>query len=116
MSSVATLFETPTTPALFALWSSVHVAHHRDINRVIYQVYKLALPEYMLDPLNPLDETALNNWLYVHQAMHQNQDQVLGIAGYDLSDVDWTDRESLAFWTQQHANEHYQAANILGIG
>ena len=116
MSSVATLFEVPTTPQVFALWNSAHVAHHRDINRVIYQNFKLALPEYMLDPLNPLDESALNNWLYLHQAMHANQDQVLGIVGYDLTDVDWTDRQVLEFWIQEHANEHYQAANILEIG
>ena len=116
MSSVATLFEVPSSPQTFMLWNSAHATHHRDIIRVIYQNYGVTLPEYMLDPLNPLDETALNNWLYVHQAMHANQDQVLGIAGYDLSDVDWTDRDNLSFWIQQNANEHYQAANILEIG
>jgi hypothetical protein len=116
MSGVAVLYEIPDSPQQFALWSSVHATHHRDINRLIYQNYKLALPEYMLDPFDPNDVSALNNWLYLHQAMHSNQDQILGIVGYDLTDVDWKDRKLLEFWTQQHATEHFQAANILEIG
>lgn len=116
MSSVATLFEVPQDRATFLIWNSAHVAHHRDINRVIYQDFKVALPEYMLDPFDPGDESALNNWLYLHQAMHDNQDQILAIVGFDLTDVDWKDRALLEFWTQNHANEHFQAANILGIG
>ena len=116
MSGVAVLYEVPTNTQEFLVWSGVHVAHHRDINRAIYQTLKIALPEYMLDPFDPLDEASLNNWLYLHQAMHANQDQILGIVGFDLTDVDWKDREVLEFWTLNHANEHLQAADILEIG
>ena len=116
MSSIATLYEVPQTREDFAIWSSAHVAHHRDINRLIYQDFKIALPEYNLDPFDPLDENALNNWLYLHQAMHDNFEQVLGIAGFDLTEVDWKDRQLLEFWTLNHASEHLQAADILEIG
>ena len=88
--AIAALYNIPGTPDETSEWSFAHMAHHHDLNRVIYQKFKIALPEYVLDPLNPKD---MQQWLYQHQVMHQNQDAVLGIEGFDLLDVNWEDRD-----------------------
>ena len=113
MSSVASLYNVPSTQDELNDWSFAHAAHHRDINRIIYQRLKLELPEFVLDPLD-INDTG--TWLYQHQAMHTNQDAILGISGYDLLDVDFKDKNEFAGWIFLHADEHVQAASILEIG
>ncbi len=73
----------------------------------------LALPEYQIDPIDP------NNpgpWDDLHQAMHQQFDELLGIAGFNLIEVDWKNEGERAAWIWLNAQEHYQAAQILGLG
>lgn len=113
MSGIATLFNVPTTVEELGSWATAHMAHHRDINRGIYQLTGISFPEFILDPIDPRDT---NVWEDQHQLMHTNMDAVLGIGGFDLSNVDFTKPELLAGWIQLNANEHYQASNILQIG
>lgn len=109
---IANLANIPGDPRSLAHWSFTNMAHHRDINREIYRVYEIALPEYILDPFLP---QASDNFLYAHQIMHNNMNAVLGISGYNLRDVDWNDEGQLASWISLHFNEHYQANQILGV-
>lgn len=113
MSSVATLYNVPSNSEDFSTWSFAHAAHHRDINRRIYEVTGLTLPDYILDPFDPRDPSV---WEDQHQIMHQNFDAVLEIDGFDLSSVNFEDQGALAGWIFLNATEHYQAANILEIG
>lgn len=113
MSAVANLYNVPGNDQERATWSYSHMAHHRDINRVIYQLIGLALPEYLLDPIDPNN---LGPWDDLHQAMHDQMDQVLGISGFNLLGVDWNNQELLASWIFLNATEHKQAADILEIG
>mgnify|MGYP001594669191 CR=1 FL=1 len=113
MSGVAALFNVPGNPAELAQWSAAHMSHHRDINRRIYELAGVSLPEFVLDPINP-DDTGV--WEDQHQQMHQEMDAALGINGFDLSNVNFENEAFLAGWIQLHFNEHYQAANILEIG
>ena len=113
MSAVASLYNVPGTPEELAKWSMVHMAHHRDINRVIYQVFAIALPEYLLDPIDPAN---LGPWDDLHQAMHQSQDEILGISGYNLLGIDFSNQQLLATWIFLNATEHHQVADILRIG
>lgn len=113
MSGLAGLYNVPSSDEERAQWSFTHMAHHRDIARKLYELVKVALPEYILDPLNP-DDTG--QWGDQHQIMHNDQNQLLGIVGSDLSELDWKDQRLLAGWIFLHANEHYQAAAILEIG
>lgn len=113
MSGIASLYNVPGSPEELAIWSSAHIAHHRDIIRLIYQLVNIALPEYLIDPIDP------NNpgpWDDLHQAMHQDMDGVLGISGFNLLGVDWQNQDLLAAWIFLNATEHHQAADILGIG
>jgi hypothetical protein len=113
MSGLANLYNVPGNDAERAQWSFAHMAHHRDINLAIYNLLKVALPEFPLDPVDPNDT---GTWEYQHQVMHDNQNRVLGIAGQDLTGVDWKDQNLLAGWIFLQTSEHYQASNILGIG
>lgn len=113
MSGLADLANVPSTDEERAFWSFTHMVHHRDISARIYLLAKIALPEYILDPVNPEDS---GDWEYQHQAMHDNQNQILGITGQDLTGIDWKDQRLLAAWIQINYNEHFQASNILGIG
>lgn len=111
--SLAGLYNVPETPDQFAQWSFINAAAHADINRVIFERVNVVISSFVLDPINPAD---LQNWLANHQIMHQQMDAVLGIAGYDLFDVDFTDRGQFASWIQSHASEHLQAGQILNLG
>lgn len=113
MSGLADLANVPSTDEERAQWTFAHMAHHRDISARIYLLVKVALPEYILDPVNPEDP---GDWEYQHQLMHDGQNQLLGINGQDLTDVNWKDQRLLAAWIQLNMDEHVQASNILGIG
>jgi hypothetical protein len=108
---LATIYETPTDETL-PVWSFSHAANHLDINRFILRRTGAVMPSFVLDPFDPNDPAS---WLELHQVMHQQQNAILGISGYDLSDVDWGDPASLGAWISQHAIEHSQANQILGI-
>jgi hypothetical protein len=113
MSGLADLYNVPSTDEERAQWAFAHAAHHRDINARIYLLVKIALPEYILDPIDPNDT---GQWEDQHQIMHDAQNQLLGIAGQDLTGVDWKDQRLLAAWIFLNQVEHYQASAILGIG
>lgn len=113
MSAIAALYNVPSNEPELNSWAFAHMAHHRDINRAIYQLTGLSLIENILDPLDPRD---IGVWLYQHQVMHQQFEPILGIAGYDLLDVDWQNPQELAGWILLNATTHQQAADELGIG
>jgi hypothetical protein len=113
MSSVASLANIPQTDDQRAMWSFAHAAHHNDIIRLIYQITKIALPTYILDPFD-INNTAI--WADQHQQMHVQMDELLGISPLNLDDVDWKDDKTIGSWIFNNFTEHYQAASILEIG
>lgn len=113
MSDVAALFNVPGTDEERAIWSFAHMAHHRDILRVIYQVTGIALPEYCLDPVD-INDTSV--WADQHQQMHSQMDLILDISQNNLDDWDWKNKATLGGVVFLNASEHYQAAAILEIG
>jgi hypothetical protein len=113
VSGLASLYNVPTTDEERASWSFAHMAHHRDIAEKIYVLLKIALPEYIIDPIDPNDT---GQWEYQHQLMHDNQNQLLGIDGQDLTGIDWKNQNELAAWIFLNGSEHFQASNVLEIG
>lgn len=73
----------------------------------------LALAQYQLSPINTDD---FGMWLYQHQTMHSQINQVLGLTGYNLLDLDWEDPEQFQDWLNQNADEHIRICSALGIG
>lgn len=114
--AIAAIQNIPGTPEELAQWAFAHQAHHVDINFAIYRLSNIALPQYILDPFDPNNQDQMGSWSYLHQLMHQNQNFLLGIAGNNLVDVDWTKAEELAGWVQLNFIEHLEASNILGVG
>ena len=114
--AIAAIQNIPGTPEELAMWAFAHQAHHIDIVAEIYRLGNISLPQYILDPFDPGNPEAINLWLYLHQQMHDNQNFILGIAGNNLTEVDWSDQGELAGWINLNFSEHLQASNILGVG
>lgn len=113
MSGVAGLYNVASIQSELDTWAFVHAAHHRDVNRVIFQLTGQNLEEAVLDPLDPQKP---DDWLQNHQIMHQQVNALLGISGYNLLVVDMTDPSQFSNWVFLNADEHMKMANILGIG
>lgn len=111
--ALATILDPPQNVPDFAVWSFAHAAHHRDINRVVFSQSGTQLPDFVLDPWDPTDS---ETWLYQHQLMHTAQNQVLGIAGYNLTTLEWDAPAQVLDWFWSHGQEHYQAGAILNLG
>ena len=109
---LAAIFNVPTDQQSTDEWAFSHAAHHRDINRVIFEKFGLVIPDYNLDPFNPEDTGTFG---YQHQQMHNLQNAILGISGNDLVDVAWADPEERQGFIELNAKEHLQANAILGV-
>lgn len=89
------------------------MAHHRDIDQAIFRQHGVLVQEYVLDPFNPKDP---GQWAYQHQNMHSAVNAVLGLSGFDLTEVDWTRQDQLAGFIQSNADEHVSWATLLELG
>lgn len=93
-------------------WSFAHMAHHRDVNRVILQQHGVQIPEFELDPIDPKD---MGVFLYQHQLMHNAANAVLQVSGNDLLDVDWKNVTERTSWIFLNQNEHLQWTKLLNV-
>lgn len=113
MSAIAALYNVPSTQDELATWASAHATHHKNILATIFRLANIQLQEFILDPFDPRDS---GSWLLQHQEMHTEMDALLQISGYNLLELDFSDRRDLAGWIWLNADEHKQASDILGIG
>lgn len=109
---LATLFNIPGTENDFAIFSFHNQDMHRQIVFALRSTKNIVLPLYPIDPI-PLHDLA--GWAIIHQALHNDFTQALGIGGVDLTDVDIKDPGQLAAWINLHGDEHRQASDILGL-
>lgn len=112
MSGIAGLYNDFTTEEEKNVWAFTNASHHQQINDAIYRLNGIALPSFLLDPMDPGNKT----WLRLHQTMHENQNAILGINGFNLLEVDLTNEKERSGWIFLQAQEHVLASNILGIG
>ncbi len=111
---LAALYNVPTVTHELDSWTFFHMVHHRDVNERIFLLANIRIDEYVLDPVDPLNN---GNWEVQHQAMHQAVNSVLGLgSGFDLSEVDFKDPTKLSGWIFQNGIEHRQWSDILGVG
>lgn len=110
---VADLYNVPSDEPGFLRFTFHNMDQHRLIVAAIAAQKNIALPLYALDPVAPSN---ISEFLAIHQQAHNDFTGVLGIAGVDLTSVDFKDPEQLASWSRLHGEEHRQAANILGFG
>lgn len=110
--ALADIFNVPNTDQEMSQWSFAHMDHHRRINAAILASNNVVLPEYILDPVNLADPVAFG---LQHQEMHNNTDAILGISGYDLTEVDWSDDGQRAGWIWLNAQLHRAEADATGV-
>lgn len=110
--SVAGIFNTPETPQTLASWSFDHAGHHRDVNRRIFEVFAIVIPDFPLDPFNPADTGV---WGRQHQILHSEINSVLGLQGNDLIEVNWKDENERVSWIDLNAREHLSWNEIVGV-
>lgn len=108
--SVLDVFNVPTTDRELGSWSRLHMALHRSENLAILRHHNVLLPEYVLDPI---DTETDGVWFQQHQLMHNNIDQILGVAQFNLTEVDWSNETQRVGWIQEHAQLHRQETNAL---
>ncbi len=110
---IAALFNIPTDEVTLLRFAF----HNRDAHDLAVGAIRkntgITLPQY---PIDPIDRNDFKSWLYTHQSMHNSVNAALGLTGNDLTEVDPDKAEQMSVWIQDHANEHLQWGNILGIG
>ena len=110
--ALASLFNVPDDPESLSAFSFANNDEHVKIAARIQQIYGIRLTQFIIDPIPMFDPLA---WATAHQQMHNQQNEVLGIAGNDLSGIEFNDKEELNSWIRLHAAEHVQAAQILQL-
>jgi hypothetical protein len=109
---LATLYNVPTTEQEMNVFSFNNAAEHTKIADSLFRQFSLPIPQFVLDPI-PLDDTGA--WLFQHQSLHNIMNGVLNTPSNDLTSVDFKDPEQLSAWIWLHAQEHYKAADKLGL-
>lgn len=109
---IANLFNIPNDQKSWDEYSFALQGVIRDVNRRIYETDNVALPEYLLDPLNLTDPSAQ---LYGLQTSMNNINAVLGISGYNYLDVSFQEPGETASWTWLLATNLREASKIVGV-
>jgi len=91
-------------------WAFFHSQQHQAIIDVINQKYSLALVYFPLDPMDNMELFNEN-----HQAMHDDFNSVLRLAGSNLSSLDLKNEAGLQSWLLLHIDEHMAANAALGL-
>ena len=110
----ALLFNAPHDAGTLAEFSSIHQADHFDIGGQVVQ--KLGIRTMIMQPLDPIPvEFGLDllTWLMNHQLVHNEVNGYLGLSGYDLTSVDFHNREQLEIWIRYNALEHNNMSQHL---
>lgn len=107
---LASLYNVPGTPSELDDWAFAHMASHRDIIKAIAQRTGQQLTEYSLDPV-PVSN--MSTWLYHHQVMHNEMNAAFGLSGFNLTNININDDDSLAGFILANAIEHAQIFELL---
>lgn len=110
---LAALFNIPQTRQDMQRFSFANADLHSRVRRAIELRSATPPDDVILDPLPEGD--GLVAWMWRHQMVHNQTNALLGIAGNDLTDVDFQDQGQIASWIWLHAQEHRRACEILGL-
>ena len=106
------LYNTPDSESTLLEWSANHQRDHFLIQYTIQQKYNGT--NIILLPIDPVPiQLDMLTWSMNHQIMHNEMDNVTGVQGFDLSSVNFNQRDQLLIWINLHAWEHYRVWNVL---
>ena len=109
---IEALLNVPKSADQWNLWSFANRDHHDLIRQAIVAKKGPSLVDWQLDPIYGVD---LRNWLQRHQQSHLDFDGVLSLQSNNLLDVNLQDNSQLVAWIYLHQQEHFDAAQALGI-
>lgn len=102
----------PTDPSSLSVFSWNNWNHHVQIIQAIRSQKNVTLFEYVIDPI-PINDPS--GWLLRHQQTHTDANAVLNLQGADLQTLDFSKRNQVEAWIQQHWLEHVAMAAALKI-
>jgi hypothetical protein len=111
----ALLFNAPYDPGTLAEYGSVHQFDHFEIIRELFQKLGVTAEIPPIDPIPVEFQLDMLTWLMNHQFLHNQANGLLGLSGFDLTSVDFRNREQLLIWTRYNALEHYNMTQALAV-
>lgn len=105
------LFNVPHDVGGWLEWGSIHQFDHFATSAGIFARLGQIVAVFPLDPV-PLNQ-GIVAWSRAHQAVHSEENALLGITGSDLTGVDFRQPERLRIWIELHAREHMEATAVL---
>lgn len=93
-------------------WFNTHVRHHQAIIDAISATTGTQLP---MRQIYPVSERQIDVWLREHQAMHDDMNGALSIAGNDLGQVDFKNAKQRESWFWTHFTQHRDVAGACGV-
>ena len=93
-------------------WGFANANEHTKIHGAIQAAGKGNL---VVTEIYPIRWENPGQFLLKHQSMHNEVNQTLGVAGTDLTGIDFKNKAQLDQWNQAHFDEHKTWATLLGI-
>lgn len=93
-------------------WHFDHWEDHLEIINAIQAQGGPALTQWPIYPFTPEDT---DTWLRLHQSMHSDMNNALGISGSNLQQVNFQIRSELDAFYDMNFLEHSNAREALGI-
>lgn len=100
------LYNTPYDEGSLLEWGSIHQKDHFAIASEIMR--KMSGTTVLLMPIDPVPlQLDMLTWAMTHQFMHNEMDNAVGVAGFNLTSVNFAQRDQLLIWINLHASEHF---------
>jgi hypothetical protein len=109
----ALLFNAPHDFGSLAEYSAIHQADHFEITAQVFSKVGVSIKMQPLDPI-PIQFDLLT-WLQNHQFVHNEVNAYLNLPGFDLTGVDFRQREQFDIWARYNALEHYNMTQALAV-
>lgn len=90
-------------------------SNHNDHQNVHDAIQAKSLGNLVVYELNPVDWDNWDSFALRHQSAHNEANEALGLAGTDLTGVDFNDPAQTAQWAFAHYREHQAWHATLGI-
>lgn len=105
----------PKDPSGFGFWLTGHNLEHKVfILRCLNLSMPVSVPDY--DILAWRDEPELvQQWLVAHEQIHAVLRGACNVTGVDLSLVDFSQDDEFLNWMDDHATEHQNFRDVLGV-
>ena len=101
--------KSPESREQWVLW---HSQDHQEIHQAIQNVLGTNLVIYQL---YPMDLKNLEQWAAWHQQTHDDENSATGLAGNDLSEMNFKDPKKANEWHFNHFKEHLALRSKFSI-